>query len=313
MNPSSWTTFWKWSEEEESLLWDIQRKRNLSEGTVRAAILGFNSEALLPILLCHTPNLETLNIKEAYFECVWLQYYESDLETLDYFNRFSRFLDEHTPSGAVYNGTPYGRFGSDAGTVAFAKAAILRNLNPHNVPDERSLWFNLNLKALIPGLARLKHFEHSIQEPFRQPTQGVSGLWGLDAWALIPIFFLPRIETIQVQGISTRTIDGATTFPPLDSAISPEYAGQKSNVKRLMIWATRLRPDDIISLANITSKLEYLNWVEDFRVTMSGEEQRREVKRITSAFLQNNAETLKKDQISLFMTTTLETLEGTWG
>lgn len=61
--PKTWALRWKWNEEEQQEITCICKKWGISDVTEHIR-KGWNSEALVPLLLCFTPKLESLDYGE---------------------------------------------------------------------------------------------------------------------------------------------------------------------------------------------------------------------------------------------------------
>ncbi|KAF3921999.1 hypothetical protein ABW20_dc0105145 [Dactylellina cionopaga] len=60
--PEKWTKLWEWTKEEKAQIRKITKEMKFTFDTTKTILDGVNSEALLPLIFCFTPNLKALNL-----------------------------------------------------------------------------------------------------------------------------------------------------------------------------------------------------------------------------------------------------------
>ncbi|KAK6349834.1 hypothetical protein TWF696_006100 [Orbilia brochopaga] len=279
MKPKTWAYQWGWSGQEMQQIEDIGSEW-LTPGTLRAIRTGLNSEALLPLLLCMTPNLESLDLGEAFEGLIYPTFTARE---------GIRVIE--ASCGDDWKWEPKGRW--DDGWAYYD--AISSGTTPPR-EDVHPLWFhvNLNHKQWLPGLANLTHFAHGYKD-----HQDSSGFYlGWPGQYLAEILLMPRLETVQVR--QCATIEFRQHTPLSDTVDELMKSRFKSTVKRLELIDSCFRQEDYDALAKLTGSLERLEWSwisETSRYYNSHAPIAED--RVTKAFLMRNKKTLSPERIVL--------------
>ncbi|KAF3200833.1 hypothetical protein TWF106_000612 [Orbilia oligospora] len=275
--PKSWTPQWLWKSQELEQIKSICGKYGV-EFLYPVIEDGFNSEALLPFLLCLTPNLQSLDF------------------------------------GAIAPSMIHGGTYSAEAAVRIFKACERRYTGQnykvrHNIKDRRVyfdsrwgssyrqniLWtysaLNLPRPNSIPGLSNLKHFRHGPSGPWRRRCPG----W--PAEYMIKILLLPNLKTASFCGAVTfNPTKPGDDYKPL-SATLEFTAGKKSSVKELEIINCELERSDYSTLAELTGSLEVFKGTvfEGYHWWRSGNK----LSYMINTFRENNPKTLAANNISV--------------
>ncbi|KAF3930266.1 hypothetical protein ABW20_dc0107023 [Dactylellina cionopaga] len=278
-----WTPRWEWTPEEIEKIEGVSAKWKLTARTIKAIVAGANSEALLPLLLCFTVNLNSLDMGD--FN-PWVVSHVSvgDMEAVfEVFGKFTRIDgDEDYDDETIFDN---------------CVDELEKNIqNDEHWPDliptpAYTGWFHENLNGpsdWLPGLASLRHFVHGWER-----VCYVQYLYGMNAQYLWPIFFLPRIESIVLEDCTTVTDCGCNE--PIED-LRGGYEGLKSTVKRLELHFSIFNTYEYIAIAQITGSLEYL-------FLLGGDDKGQEVdwNLVTRTFWENNKDTLTKEETDVDM------------
>ncbi|KAF3298381.1 hypothetical protein TWF132_000203 [Orbilia oligospora] len=231
----TWTKDWKWKRKEVSRIRKLTTRWKMNTRTAYNILRGKNSEALLPLLLCFTPNLKSLdlgNINRDIMDCGRSEHVQA-LEAL----------------------------GVDINYEIGSAPGIYSSESQMFMPDNHQLFFFDNLeyqneggfnegpRKLPPGLSNLENFS--------------LGAWGKDekpfnAQDLFPVFCFPKIKSIHASGLidNSNDIYSIARYTPNSRKISP--------VKHLTLESygrersTSIRLGSIKRIARITRNLETL-------------------------------------------------------
>ncbi|KAF3930214.1 hypothetical protein ABW20_dc0103326 [Dactylellina cionopaga] len=257
--PEKWAPVWDWTPEEVVKIKEVCKKWEIEP---RAILGGVNSEALLPLLLCFTPNLESLDLGNIELECI-----------VDCMERWGADSDKVRRAYWILSGHD-------------ADEEPNRDWDPNSIhlPDAQySTWFFESAKSelLSPGLANLRHFAHNISSTYVSDyTAGLSGS------CLRPIFFLPKLESIKSFGCGTWNGSGFD-----DMGFRREDFG-KSRVKRLTLCDSILAQKNLVSIAKITGALEYVKLSQNYSDYDFLYEEELSWKKIAKSFLECNLDAL---------------------
>ncbi|KAK6523166.1 hypothetical protein TWF694_006061 [Orbilia ellipsospora] len=231
----TWTEQWKWSPGDLELLEII--KENTLEAEIFGSALweviedGINSEALLPLLLYYTENLESLDLGDVQLHLIIC---ELDMQ---------RHLIEamvHLFGGEYSNyddPDPYGTY------------PIVYQV-PGDIPS--ALWVQIyslseDKEDYLPGLKNLKRLRHGLDDE----TRCTIYTWGWQAYFLPYLLLLPQLEELEVNGFSTQAMTNSILQEDLEV-----FEDRKSNIKRLVMHDGRMLDGDFELIASITEKLE---------------------------------------------------------
>ncbi|KAF3143720.1 hypothetical protein TWF703_010126 [Orbilia oligospora] len=231
----TWTKDWKWKRKEVSRIRKLTTRWKMNTRTAYNILRGKNSEALLPLLLCFTPNLKSLDLGNI------------NRDIMD----FGR--SEHVQALEA--------LGVDINYEIGSAPGIYSSESQMFMPDNHQLFFFDNLeyqneggfnegpRKLPPGLSNLEHFS--------------LGAWGKDekpfnAQDLFPAFCFPKIKSIHASGLIDNSNDmySIARYTPNSRKISPvkhltlEFYGRERS--------TSIRLDSIKRIARITRNLETL-------------------------------------------------------
>ncbi|KAK6496362.1 hypothetical protein TWF481_002387 [Arthrobotrys musiformis] len=181
---NTWTETWRWTEEELSQIYDTCEEWKIR--SVYPAIRdGFNSEALLPLLLCYTTKLKSLdlgNVDPEFIVNLKYGYRMGDVRRIFDYNRLGwekwdiqRWYDS---GGATFNG----RGRAERNCVLWVYSTM--------TPEP---W--------LPGFASLKEFSSGAAE--RTRYQQISFDW-TPIKHLSKITALPRLETLTLRNMGGR-------------------------------------------------------------------------------------------------------------
>ncbi|EPS38151.1 hypothetical protein H072_8157 [Dactylellina haptotyla CBS 200.50] len=255
---STWTTDWEWTDEEVPSINDICAKWDINEETRVNVLKGKNSEALLPFLLCFTPNLKSLDLgapdssivdhKSDDFEpalCA-ISATEKEKAELERGNEFflsRRNAERYLKIVMQYESNDHTLFFFDN-----VKYRMIEQLEPETIVGPRDV---------LPGIANLEHFSigNLEQQAYR-----------FRADDLYAVFCFPKIHTIRVF----NGVENISRYH-LGSWFEPPHNGP-STVKRLTLISTvdcspyareprqpyNLSPEYMENIANVTGNLEYL-------------------------------------------------------
>ncbi|KAK6352572.1 hypothetical protein TWF730_009396 [Orbilia blumenaviensis] len=256
--PQTWAAKWQWTPEEHVAIkkfcktWDIL-------DTYNAITSGWNSEALLPLLLGFASHLESLDYGRT---VLYLMYpkpsYQEGIRIHDY-------CEGHTTStwepqcreddGGDYYDACW--FGQSLGASWFYSA--------------------LYMDKPVPGLANLKHFSHSgcIDDTFWPGPY------------LSKVLLLPQLESASIH--RSPSAGSPHSILSYQRPTEPRFpAGKKSLVKNLDLVNCLFTQEDYKALAGFTGSLEKFKCVvEDIEFC----------KEVADIFLQRNREKLVEESI----------------
>ncbi|KAF3201751.1 hypothetical protein TWF106_002720 [Orbilia oligospora] len=189
-----WTTDWIWSESEKIQISTLCDKWGINENTKSVVLGGKNSEALMSLILCFTPNLKALDLGEVDLPLVDIGMITASNDTsvdLNILELLGHDFDEDDDE------EDYSYYESQAQR---AQRSCVRSYQPRN----HSLFFFDNLqyksdgnivgpKILFPGLANLEYFR--IGGPKKH--HGIHGV-SLQQSECFSIFLLPRIQSVEM-------------------------------------------------------------------------------------------------------------------
>ncbi|KAK6524622.1 hypothetical protein TWF281_011524 [Arthrobotrys megalospora] len=194
------TTDWVWTEAEKQQILDICEEWEITKKTTYLILGGVNSEALLPLILCLTPRLKSLDlgcpeVEIICFDRHWSHHaYRRATQIL---NRSCRLVREDSSGDDEYinRAAPYLDY---------------YRLRKKFEPKTHCLFFFENLqyktrageiigpRKLFPGLTSLQHF--SMGSEVWNPVRLLSNLrppYPTQPWVIYPILLFPRIKTIR--------------------------------------------------------------------------------------------------------------------
>ncbi|KAK6529527.1 hypothetical protein TWF281_008699 [Arthrobotrys megalospora] len=247
---------------------------------------GFNSEPLLPLLLCYTPNLESLDLGDV--SAPLLYGMQSSARSAKWvFGYCSRGA-----SGDIWNR----RFWYNIGGSYF------QNGRAHN---NRPLWIYsvFNSDTWLPGLANIKEFTLGCKGEYRSNNNWV-------ARNLLKIFKLPRLEILR---ISRAVVDeDAINMDAPNSTINvltgvgtdkakSSLAKYSNSLKRLELVECEFNKDHYQTIAALTGSLQslkcVLTWESPHWPGTTLPKGIEDV--IADVFLRSNPVTLTRDQTSV--------------
>ncbi|KAF3912429.1 hypothetical protein ABW20_dc0101593 [Dactylellina cionopaga] len=281
---ATWTAQWIWNQQEIDWFKEFEKKRALSNGTVDAILLGIDSEALLPLLLYFTPNLESLDIGKAEYVVVCDRSEEEHRVAFFILNmlRIQKEMRRDKGRHKIELLEAYKKLEDKSEWVDFDwTSKDDKHLRDVMGGPKRCIWWLhsniLEPATWLPGLANLKHVVHRVSEIFwRYPREGLS----LDYLKLI--LSLPRIQTVLFDGCTTRYTAGNFKF-----AGNPR-PGLKSTAKQLELWRYSFQnKEDFEELASLTGSLE--------RAVLRNGLRSEDEDMVARSFLKHNAETLLRE------------------
>ncbi|KAF3242831.1 hypothetical protein TWF192_008546 [Orbilia oligospora] len=231
----TWTKDWKWKRKEVSRIRKLTTRWKMNTRTAYNILRGKNSEALLPLLLCFTPNLKSLdlgNINRDIMDCGRSEHAQA-LEAL----------------------------GVDINYEIGSAPGIYSSESQMFMPDNHQLFFFDNLeyqnesgfnegpRKLPPGLSNLEHFSLGVQGKDETP---------FNTQDLFPVFCFPKIKSIYASGLIDNGDDmySIARYTPNSRKISPvKHLTLKSYGRER---STSIRLDSIKRIARITRNLETL-------------------------------------------------------
>ncbi|KAF3912548.1 hypothetical protein ABW20_dc0110294 [Dactylellina cionopaga] len=252
-----WSKRWHWTLEETDKIKELTRAFNLTRKTTTAILAGVNSEALLPLLLCFTTTLSSLQMGAVEPQLIRNsdRYYKSQqprkVKELLYIIPDDSSVAEISETQRKAIEATYGREDSlEDNTVS--------------TPGQTHTWFHENLRCpgkWLPGLLNLQYFTHGFTSQFFDEFH-----YGMGMHYIFPIFFLPKIHTIKANRFANLHDNTEYDITP-DSYSYGERDGEdddgewyldlKSPVKRLefqgYFWENH-----IDELAGYTGNLEYI-------------------------------------------------------
>ncbi|KAF3101219.1 hypothetical protein TWF102_005017 [Orbilia oligospora] len=274
--PKSWTPQWLWKSQELEQIKSICEKHGV-EFLYPVIEDGFNSEALLPFLLCLTPNLQSLDFGAIVPSMIHGGTYSAETAVRIFKACERRYTGQnykvrHNKDKRVYFDS---RWGSSY------RQNILWTYSALNLPEPNG----------IPGLSNLKHFRHGPSPPWQRKCMG----W--PAEYIVKILLLPNLETASFHGaVAFDPTKPGSDYKPL-SATLEFTAGKKSSVRELEIINCDLERSDYSTLAELTGSLEALSGsiVEYYHWWRSGNK----LVDMINTFKKSNPRTLSANKISV--------------
>ncbi|KAK6527474.1 hypothetical protein TWF694_004462 [Orbilia ellipsospora] len=319
------TMQWEWTAEEEAKIKEIAISTKLFSAddketahggiyphTLNAILGGINSESLLPLLLCLTPSLETLDLGTAAPEVIEYEHHFGDdardalqliVSCLKEEDRDQYFVPEnarHFFDNEGYEPTePEETIEFDElyrDYIAETLDQVLELHAPFRKADAtgRPLFFYhcFDRKGrFLPALINLKHLK--IEGDHNMPN-----FYGGEATAVL--FYLPNIETIRMSNCYSPDVFEGVILRMIGS---PEGAKAR-NLKRLEISGTYVEFEDLKYLAKSTSSLEHVH----IHVPPNFNSRRLDVEELGKIFLANNKATLTRKKILI-----TDQSESSWG
>ncbi|KAK6531830.1 hypothetical protein TWF694_002995 [Orbilia ellipsospora] len=239
--PETWTPKWIWSEEDLVLinkLQKIEQTSTIKPETFDVIKYGGNSEALLPVILCFTNELKSLDMGKVQLQPLVIDYYSNG-------NRYTPYLPF---LGIADPPDPDPKEVEDEDSLeAFEEVLI----PPHVPGDSSVLWFHANIGhpgKYLPGLKNLTSLSHGYDDT----TFTSEYLWGWYAKYLAALLFLPKIERISVAGCATL---GMGTHDAIHNDIKKIKSRGKSTVRELAFWDARMNAEDYVAIAEVTERV----------------------------------------------------------
>ncbi|KAK6523845.1 hypothetical protein TWF281_001813 [Arthrobotrys megalospora] len=296
---STWTLKWHWTDDELSQILAVCEKWKLKESSYGAIKFGLNSEALLPLLLCYTLNLESLDVGDVAPDMISDEYGHTIFDANQMYNHCMGLTDADADEGSqLGNNEPIEvRTGVinnlhanlkgwyESGGALYSARGKLRE------PITNTPWIysTFESKSWLPGLSNVKEFSHggSNSSALRYRPQS------LNNWPnqnLPKLLELPQLETLKLSHIN------ALMGTPIYIKYKPVH-----KLKRLEIFHYRFYRSDFEAVARVTGgSLESVECIlsdENFTPwDMSPEEK---LLIITETFQDNSKDTLARDQISV--------------
>ncbi|KAK6498798.1 hypothetical protein TWF481_011371 [Arthrobotrys musiformis] len=273
-DPSTWPSDWRWTRAEQSCIRRMCRKWDLSSGTLLNILEGKNSEALLPLLLCFTPKLKSLDLGSPDGRIVNCAYTDHELEQ-------ALKAIGITISGSSYSGQYWEDYCEESHRFQAREHELFLfdGLEYLRVYDCRVV----GSPKLSPGLKSLEHFRIGGQRKNDRPFQLQS---------LFPIFSLPKIKSIHAFGLIDNDTD---SYPTGSSSYKPSRRGP-SSLKYLTLEShsqeqmSMFPYKNVKTIAKITRNLEVLI-VNDKR--SRGYQNKKEIdEKVGEMFLKYNQGTL---------------------
>ncbi|KAK6361584.1 hypothetical protein TWF730_005305 [Orbilia blumenaviensis] len=229
----TWALQWKWSEDDRKRLLDILGDDGASYNISEAVWAGLNSESLLPVLLLHTPNLQSFDMGDAKLDVMGPYVSPGEAE------RVYNYCTVDNPAERIPMGSQNPTY---PGPWAFSFPEEMHRLMSHY----SFLYLHMRLSSTwLPGLSNITHFSHGCYR-----TGGYFDRW--PASHLTLMMLLPRLQVAQFYGATILPPDGE---PPLKLTLDPKVSGQKSTVKHLELLNCCLQKADYKAIAEITGSL----------------------------------------------------------
>ncbi|KAF3924377.1 hypothetical protein AA313_de0203263 [Arthrobotrys entomopaga] len=237
------TPKWIWSEQDLTLIDKLQKVEStytIKPKTFEVIKYGGNSEAILPVILCFTPELKSLNLGKVQLQLVVIDYYSNG-------NRYKPFIpalaitDPPDPDPEEVEDEDSGEFFDEV-------------LMPPHVPDSTFvLWFHENIGKpgrYLPGLKKVTSLTHGYDDSVFTSEY----LYGWKARYLAAMLFLPNIEKIHVSGCATL---GMGTHYAIEYDIDRMQSTEKekSKVRELVFEDSRMADEDYLAIAKVTERV----------------------------------------------------------
>ncbi|EPS41896.1 hypothetical protein H072_4130 [Dactylellina haptotyla CBS 200.50] len=268
------TEQWEWTPDEITKIRTVSATSKIYPHTTDAILAGINSEALLPFLLCLTPNLESLDLGAVQTRLV---VYEDDYTTqgavlklltdclkeetrkqysvpnsVDYYREIEGLDSEEAESRVLEEDDSYLDY------VCERLNELLETHVPYNDDSTNEcLWFHKMFDSTNTwppiGLGKLTHFS---------AIESLSAEYGNSngTYENAGIFGLPRIQSIRMG-------NSATSLPWEDALIrlwGSAESFKATTLKRLELYRSWQMTEDILGIAKATSGLEYVAVVTSY-------------------------------------------------
>ncbi|KAK6355773.1 hypothetical protein TWF718_000154 [Orbilia javanica] len=218
---NTWTWKWDWTQDELIKIYDICEYWGL-EGVYSAIEDGLDSEALLPLLLCLTPNLESLDLGNASAEIIYDPYGYSGKDVREIYNVCAGTYYEWDPERSYKPGKQLGSGSKPPGYPLW----VYRAFNPDNLP---------------PGLLNIREFSHGCCIHQRHMNS-----WPIENIA--KILALPNLKVLKLAG---ATKPQEPRRPPR-SQKSTEIETKKSSIEQLELLDCWLPTASYKTIAKLT-------------------------------------------------------------
>ncbi|KAK6498684.1 hypothetical protein TWF481_011262 [Arthrobotrys musiformis] len=261
----SWPKQWLWKSHQLVQIKNICKKYNLDEELYSVIEDGYNSEALLPLLLCLTPNLESLDLGHISPSVIRGNSSTPD-SAVRIFNACDRTTISKNFKAKNIKGNKKRYFDSRWGSI------YRRDI----------LWFYTTLapkNISLPVFQNIKHLRHGPRDPRRRKLPG----WPAEHIPTI-LLLLPNLESAEFN--SAAAFDPSKPggeYKPLPNP-SETIGRNKSSIKHLKLTSCDISIEDYCTLANLTSSLESFACT----VIRTGWDTRALRERISKVFMGNN-------------------------
>ncbi|KAK6534992.1 hypothetical protein TWF281_006291 [Arthrobotrys megalospora] len=270
----TWTLRWYWTYDELIDIYDTCEKWGLTASIYPVIRDGLNSEALLPLLLCYTTKLESLDLGDVSPDMTADGCHRAH-GIKKMYNHCVGFEDEWDPKHWCEIG----------GAVCHYRGHLEK-------PNTPWIYSTFNPDSWLPGLSNIKEFS---------PANSMITEWQLpNTWPvenLSRIILLPRLETLRLYGaLGERVPD-----PPFGKS------NHNSPIKRLELIDCRFKEESYKAVAAFTGSLESFKcvltnqnsgWNRIYARNDATNEAGAE-ERIAHIFLQSNMKTLTRHRISV--------------
>ncbi|KAK6339396.1 hypothetical protein TWF718_008815 [Orbilia javanica] len=219
--PKTWARRWEWTKGEKVKIAKICKKWKITD-VIDHICDGWNSESLVPFLLCFTPRLKSLDYGEVVLDMIYPS------PTAREGIRISEYGE-----GSSYHWEPRDKY--DDGWPYFD--CCWESI------DLRTSWFYsaLNQNSLLPGLSSLTNFSHRgwVED----------GHW--PGVYLSKVMLLPRLESVSLRRCYPTS--AVRLKPPADKEL-------KSPIKRLELIKCGFDQRELEYLARFTGSLRSFTW-----------------------------------------------------
>ncbi|KAK6500362.1 hypothetical protein TWF481_010705 [Arthrobotrys musiformis] len=235
----TWTKKWDWTQDELTKIHDMCEKFGITDSVYPVIEKGLDSESLLVLLLCFTPNLEALDLGDV-LPGVIPCYRETGLEPTKLYEIYNACMgtnyewDPENPSETEERGEYI--MGTDWHITQMSEMDTWHS----GKSPQHLLWvytaFDLN--PLPPGLLNIKEFSHGTHD---ETTGRKDITWPYSN--VIKILLLPRLEYLKLEAVTSW---GKIRGYPLDGA-------PKWSLKRLELSNCEMQYRDYSMIAEVTS------------------------------------------------------------
>ncbi|KAF3111572.1 hypothetical protein TWF103_003516 [Orbilia oligospora] len=270
-DPDTWTDKWEWTEEDLGMMKGLEETvidKYLTPKTYVAIKGGVNSEALLPLILCFTENLESLDLGDVVTELFNCEGYPDHcLRKIFKSSSGGGGSDEEIKEKGEEGGKEEGKEekeqdgdNEEEEDDEFEEEdGIPTIILPHIPYEQFRTWFHLNTGypgKYLPGLSKLKKFNHQLNDSVFISEYK----WGWRADYFLPILFIPGIEEIAIGGCATDKRGGGYALETIMGWYEEQFKDvPPSTVKKLVIRDARMYEQDYELIADYTCCLEELH------------------------------------------------------